>query len=121
MISSNVTFAENATFSISNDNNKVEQVSNLPNNIKDKEFFNSDNTSSAAAGNNFVSNLLYNLSDFVDKPSQATLKKHAYSAFEKFASTLPSSTDLIPPTDDLDDYSEIEADDPDDPYDGIFK
>ena len=118
---SNVTFAENANITINNNENKCTQTSNFPNNNNDKNLVNSDNTSSVATGNSFFSNMLYNLSDFVDKPSQATLKSYAFSAFERFASTLPPSTDLLTPTDDSDDYSSIEANDPEDPYEGIFK
>ena len=118
---SNVTFAENANITINNNENKCTQTSNFPNNNNDKNLVNSDNTSSVATGNSFFSNMLYNLSDFVDKPSQATLKSYAFSAFERFASTLPPSTDLLTPADDSDDYSSIEANDPEDPYEGIFK
>ena len=120
MVHSNVTFAENANFTINNNDNKTVLTSNIPNN-NDKNLFNSDNTSSVATGNSIFSNMLYNLSDFVDKPSQATLKNYAFSAFERFASTLPPSTDLLTPSDDSDDYSSIEANDPEDPYEGIFK
>ena len=118
---SNVTFAENANITINNNENKCTQTSNFPNNNNDKNLVNSDNTSSVATGNSIFSNMLYNLSDFVDKPSQATLKNYAFSAFERFASTLPPSTDLLTPSDDSDDYSSIEANDPEDPYEGIFK
>ena len=118
---SNVTFAENANITINNNENKSDQTSNFPNNNNDKNLVNSDNTSSVATGNSIFSKMLYNLSDFADKPSQATLEKYAFSAFERFASTLPPSTDLIPPSDDSDDYSSIEAKDPEDPYEGIFK
>ena len=119
---SNVTFAEHASFNINNHDNTSNQTSNLPY-TKDKIFFNSDNTSSSsvATGDLISSKLLYNLSDFEHAPSKDSLKLKAYSVFEKYAATLPPSTDLIPPDDDSDDYSEIEADDPENPYKGVFK
>ena len=93
MVQSNVTFAENSSFTI---NNNANQTSNLPNN-KDKNLVNSDNAYSVATGDSIFSNLLYKVSDFVNSPSPETLKKFAYQTFEKFASTLPPSADLVPP------------------------
>ena len=72
MVHSNVTFAENANFTINNNDNKTVLTSNIPNN-NDKNLFNSDNTSSVATGNSIFSNLLYNLCDFVDPLSHVTL------------------------------------------------
>ena len=125
MVHSNVTFAENASFSISNNDNTYNQSSNLPNN-KDKNLVNSDNNScSVATGNSIFSNLLYKVSDFVNSPSPETLKKFAYQTFEKFASTLPPSADLVPPpdvdSDDSDYRSDFQAEDEENPYNGIFK
>ena len=96
MVHSNVTFAENASFTINNNDNKSNQTSNLPNN-KDKNFVNSDNANSVATGDSIFSNMLYKVSDFSNPPTEETLKKYAYSSFEKFASTLPPRADLIPP------------------------
>ena len=119
---SNVTFAEHASFNINSNDNTSNQTSNI-HNTKDKNFFNSDNTSSSSvdAGDLISSKLLYHLCDFDVAPSKDSLKLKAYSVFEKYAATLPSSADLIPPGDDSDEYSEIEADDPENPYQGIFK
>ena len=121
MVQSNVTFAENSSFTI---NNNANQTSNLPNN-KDKNLVNSDNAYSVATGNSIFSNLLYKVSNFVDPPSPETLKKFAYQTFEKFASTLPPSADLVPPpdvdSDDSDYRSDFQAEDEENPYNGIFK